>query len=329
VRAPRLDHVDPRLLVVAAAMLWGTTGTARALGPDAAAPEAVGAARLVLGGTCLAALGWRLGWLRTGDTGDGPIDGAERAGGPDRTADRRRSRAALAIAAAAMAAYQPLFFGGVARTGVAVGTMVGIGSAPVFAGVLGLVVRGERPGGRWLAATSLALCGTLLLVGAGDRDDVDPAGLALALGAGAAYAVYVAGSKVLLDAGRPPDAVVAQVFGLAAVALVPVAVTAGVGPLVSWGGAATVVHLGLVTVVVAYLLFGRGLAGVGVGVAGTLTLAEPATAAVLGIAVLGERPAPATAAGLALVAAGIVVLATGRRPAPAQDARSPAPTSVT
>lgn len=320
-RSPRLDHVDPRLLVVAAAMLWGTTGTARALGPDAAAPEAVGAARLVLGGTCLAALGWRMGWLRTDNTSDG-------------TQSRRRTRTALAIAAAAMAAYQPLFFGGVARTGVAVGTMVGIGSAPVFAGVLGLVVRGERPGGRWLAATGLALAGTLLLVGAGDRDDVDPAGLALALGAGAAYAVYVAGSKVLLDAGRPPDAVVAQVFGLAAVALVPVAVTAGVGPLVSWGGAATVLHLGLVTVVVAYLLFGRGLAGVGVGVAGTLTLAEPATAAVLGIVVLGERPAPATAAGLALVAAGIVVLATGRRaeaedgPGPGEP-RSPAPTSVT
>jgi drug/metabolite transporter, DME family len=178
----------------------------------------------------------------------------------------------------------------------------------VFAGLLGTVVRGERPDRRWLAATALALAGTSLLVGTGDRDDVDAVGVALALGAGASYAVYVAGSKVLLDAGRRPETVVAEVFGLAAVALAPVAVAAGLGPLVSWGGALTVAHLGLITVVVAYLLFGRGLAGVGVGTAGTLTLAEPATAAVLGIVVVGERPAPSTAAGLALVAAGLAVL---------------------
>jgi DME family drug/metabolite transporter len=322
---------DARLLVLAAAVLWGTTGTARALGPDDAAPAAVGAARLVVGGACLALLGWRLRWI-------GPRSRAVTAGrvggggaGHHATAHddvRAHHRWALAIAVAAMAAYQPLFFGGVARTGVAVGTMVGIGSAPVFAGLLGLAVRRERPDRRWLIATGLALAGTVLLVGAGDRDDVDVAGLALATGAGAAYAGYVAGSKVLIDAGRRPDAVAAQVFGLAAVALVPVAVVAGVGPLVSPGGGLMVAHLGLVTVVVGYLLFGRGLAGVGVGTAGTLTLAEPATATVLGVAVLGERPGLVTVAGLVLVAAGLVALvAPGRRvsdgPTPTDGAARP------
>ncbi len=34
-----LDDIDPRLLVVAAAMLWGTTGTARALGPTTPPPR--------------------------------------------------------------------------------------------------------------------------------------------------------------------------------------------------------------------------------------------------------------------------------------------------
>ena len=33
--------LDPRLLVLLAATLWGTTGTARALGPDDASPTAV------------------------------------------------------------------------------------------------------------------------------------------------------------------------------------------------------------------------------------------------------------------------------------------------
>ncbi len=208
-----------------------------------------------------------------------------------------------------MAAYQPLFFGGVARTGVAVGTMVGIGSAPVFAGILGSLGRGERPGRRWAAATALALAGTLLLVGAGGGDDVDLPGIAMALGAGASYAVYVAASKALLDRGHRPDAVVARALGLAALLLVPVAVVSGQGPLVTPGGLLMAAHLGLVTMVVGYLLFGRGLAGVGVAVAGTLTLAEPATATTLGIVVLGERPGAVTVVGLALVAAGLVTLA--------------------
>lgn len=308
----RLDGLDPRLLVVAAAMLWGTTGTARALGPDDAAPAAVGAARMVVGGGALALLGWSLGWIgpragvraRAGAPAPGPATAAARA---RRAASPGRPRLALGLAAGGMAAYQPLFFGGVARTGVAVGTMVGIGSAPVFAGLLGLLLRGERPGRRWAIATLLALLGTLLLVGAGEGDDVDLLGIALATGAGASYALYVAASKHLLDRGRRPDAVVARALGLAAVVMVPVLVV-GIGPLLTPAGLLMVAHLGLVTMVVGYLLFGRGLVGVGVAVAGTLTLAEPATATTLGIVVLGERPGAVTVVGLALVAAGLVAL---------------------
>lgn len=68
-----------------------------------------------------------------------------------------------ALAAISMAAYQPLFFAGVARTDVAVGTIVAIGSPPVLAGVLGLVVHGERPGHGWAVATILAVLGCSLL----------------------------------------------------------------------------------------------------------------------------------------------------------------------
>ena len=339
----RASLADPRLLVVAAAVLWGTTGTARALGPDDASPTAVGAARLVIGGACLLALARWGGVLSTSartrtaasgaetadaaDPGDrvdprpgvvdmaGVVDDAGLTHPPRAGAGRHRwgAHASLTVAVLAMAAYQPLFFGGVARTGVAVGTVVGIGSSPVFAGLLGVLVRGERPGGRWLAATALALAGTALLVGTGGDDDVDPTGIALALGAGLAYAVYVLGSKLVLDRGWPPDLVTVRVFGWAGLVLVPVAVAAGIGPLLTPGGVAMVAHLGIVTVAVAYVLFGRGLDGVGVGAAGTLTLAEPATAALLGVVVVGERFAGTTALGVALIAAGLVVLVARRR----------------
>jgi DME family drug/metabolite transporter len=282
-------NIDPRLLVVAAAMLWGTTGTARALGPDAASPAAVGAMRLIVGGALLAGIAWWQGWFR------------ERG--------RRWGLLPTVGAALAMAAYQPFFFGGVARTGVAVGTVVGIGSTPVFAGILGILVRRERPARRWYASTALALAGTVLLVTAGEATDVDPLGVTLAVGAGASYAVFVLATKLLLDAGHSSDAVIALSFALAGVALVPVAVVVGVGPIVSSpAGIAMAAHLGILTVALAYLLFGRGLVGVGVGTAGTLTLAEPATAATLGLLVLGERPGPAAFVGLVMIAAGIVML---------------------
>jgi drug/metabolite transporter, DME family len=295
--------VDPRLLVLAAATLWGTTGTARALGPDEASPTAVGAARLIVGGACLVAVA-ALG---------GPGAARSRSSAGVGSGGDAGTRMPLVVAAVAMAAYQPLFFGGVARTGVAVGTVVGIGSSPVFAGVLGMTVRGERPGGRWMGATGLALAGTALLVGTGGGDDVDPGGVGLALGAGLAYAVYVLASKLALDGGRAPDALTVSVFALAGLLLVPVALVAGVSPLLDPGGLLMVAHLGVVTVAVAYVLFSRGLHGVGVGAAGTLTLAEPATAAVLGVVLVGERLGGTTVAGIALIAAGLMVLVAGVR----------------
>ncbi len=55
----------------------------------------------------------------------------------------------------------------------------------------------------------------------------------------------------------------------------------------------------------------------------TLTLAEPVTAAVLGATVLSERPGAVAVAGIALVLAGLAVLALrgdeGRDPAPAAE----------
>lgn len=41
------------ILILFAAMLWGTTGTVQALAPDSAHPVAIGAARLFIGGLFL------------------------------------------------------------------------------------------------------------------------------------------------------------------------------------------------------------------------------------------------------------------------------------
>jgi DME family drug/metabolite transporter len=278
-------------LVLSAAVLWGTTGTAQALAPESATPASVGSIRLVLGGAALLAYAlWR---------------GAFRGGGS------WRWQSTLA-AALSIAAYQICFFAGVARTGVAIGTMVGIGTSPILAGVIGFIVRGERPVRQWGIATALAILGCSLLLASGGSIQVDPLGILLAVAAGGAYALFTVTSKGLME-GNPPEAVMAVTFCLGAVLLLPVLFSADLSWLAQPRGIAVALHLGLVTVGVAYSLFARGLSLVPVAVAATLTLAEPLTAGLLGVLVLGEPLNLMAGAGILLIFAGLAWLSIGSR----------------
>ncbi|MFJ6777158.1 EamA family transporter, partial [Kitasatospora sp. NPDC091257] len=83
--------------------------------------------------------------------------------------------------------------------------------------------------------------------------------------------------------------------------------------LASARGAGVVLHLAVVTTFLAYWLFGHGLRHTSAQTATTLTLAEPAVAAVLGVAALGERLPALSWCGLAVLAAGLAFLALPAR----------------
>jgi len=281
--------------ILAAAVLWGTTGTAQSFAPAGAQPAAIGAMRLAVGGIALLALAVLRGGLRR-DGGEG--------------APRRQGSwpvAATGFAGGSMAAYQVCFFAAVARTGVAVATMVAIGVAPILAGLLGFLVRGERPGTRWAMATALAVLGCSLLIAASGGLSVNALGILLALGAGAAYATYAVASKGLLQ-GRPPDAVMAVVFCLGALLLAPLLFLADLSWLAQPRGLAVALHLGLVATAAAYTLFARGLSAVPVASAVTLSLAEPLTAGALGVVVLGEQLTTSAVLGMGLIFGGLILL---------------------
>jgi drug/metabolite transporter, DME family len=279
--------MGPRSLVLLSALCFGTTGTAQALGPDGTEPSVVGAARVAVGGALLALLAWRRG-------------GAAWPALP------------VLLGAVGVAAYQLTFFAAVDATGVAVGTVVALGSGPVFAGVLAR----EPLTARWAVATGLAVTGVAVLVAAGTSAEIDPGGILLALGAGLSYATYTVAAKRLL-AHHEPEAVMARLFGIGAVLLAPVLIVNGLGEVATAGGIALALYLGAVPTALAYVLFARGLRHLPANEVATLTLAEPVTATMLGVVVLAERPGPIAGLGVALVLAGLAVLATPRRRQPA------------
>ncbi|MCB0912246.1 MAG: DMT family transporter, partial [Propionibacteriaceae bacterium] len=113
--APEERDWRSALMMIAAAVLFGTTGTAQALGPAPASPLSVGAVRQVVGGSALLGIGvvW---WLRH-HGGRWP---------------RWSTKAGwVLLGGFSVMAFQATFFYGTRLNGVAVGTVIALGSSPL------------------------------------------------------------------------------------------------------------------------------------------------------------------------------------------------------
>lgn len=285
----RLVNRIPLLFVLLAAVLWGTTGTAQTFAPENTNPIALGAIRLALGGLTLLIIVLFLGKL---DIKNLPMK-------------------ATLIAALSMAFYQPLFFSAVKMTGVAIGTAVAIGSSPILAGLLEWLIGKRRPSNVWWGATLLSIVGCLLLFINKDAVSVNPLGVLLALGAGLSFATYTIVSKELLRLHQP-ETVVAIVFTLSAVLLAPFLFFLDLSWLLEFNGIAVSLHLGIFATAIAYLLFSKGLIFVPASTAVTLSLAEPLTAALLGVFLVGEQLTTIAWVGIGLLFLGITLLTTSK-----------------
>ncbi|MGG0522002.1 EamA family transporter [Priestia aryabhattai] len=274
-----------KILILCAAVLWGTTGTAQALASAEAHSVAIGAVRLAVGGLSL--LTACLIQRKNVDV-------------------RRLPILPLAVAAASMAAYQPLFFSAVIKTGVAVGTMVAIGSAPVLSGVLDYIVYRKKPTKKWLLATVTGIIGCSCLLLKKDTQ-IDVIGLGMAIGAGASFACYTTVNKKIVQ-HVDPQVGASLVFTAAAVLLIPCWFMYDMRWLVSLNGMGIALHLGILTTAIAYVLFSTALKSVQASTAVTLSLAEPVTAFLLGVFFLGESLTLVNICGAALVLASLVFL---------------------
>ncbi|WP_375386726.1 DMT family transporter [uncultured Microbacterium sp.] len=293
--------------VLAAALLFGTTGTSQALGPDGTTPLSIGVMRMVIGGTGLALLAFLLAWRQRARL---PLDA------PARPRLSIRPLSLMVLTGFCLALYQPLFFLGTARNGVAVGTVVALGSAPILAGLLEWMLTRRVPSGVWMLATGLATIGVVLLGfggEAGGTGGTDPIGILGSIGAGASFAVIANAQRRLLDSGWDPFTVVGAMGASSAALSVVVLPFVDVSWFTTTAGLVMALWLGLATISIAYVMFTWGLNGLTAATAATLTLGEPLTASILGIVVLGERLSLLAILGLVVLACGLALLAWGSR----------------
>ncbi|MCG8683856.1 MAG: EamA family transporter [Desulfobacterales bacterium] len=280
-----------------AATLFGTTGTAQMLGGQDVPPWIIGAFRLVIGGPLLLVISFLA--TKQGTKAEGP------------------PRYGLILASSlGTVLFQFTFFEAVARTGVATGTLVSIGSGPIFAGLLGAFFLKEPLDKAWGVATALAISGCVFLVSPGKGLEMDPVGIGLALSAGFGYAVYVVGGKDLARTMGPARAV-GSILTWGAGFMFPFLIFADLSMLINGKVIATLGYLGIFATALSYFLLTRGLTVIPVASATVILLVEPLVGSFLGVCLLGEPVTLSSGTGMVLLFAGMAVIAFKQLKTPA------------
>lgn len=275
------------LMVLASGTLLGTAGTAVALAPDDASTTTLGVARVGIGGLILILLL--------------PLFGGDR-----KNLIKVIRRPGVWAMALSTAAFQPLFFGATTRAGVALSTVLTIGTMPLFTGLIGRILLSERFKRMWVIATSLAVTG-LVLRSWEQLESIDFGGVMMALGAGFATGCYVNGAKYELNRGGHAVELPAVAYSLSAVLLLPLVIGNSFTWITTGAGLLTAIYLGAISMALANTLQVVGLNRLSPGPTATLLLADPLTATILGIWILDEAITPLGVFGLIIVAVGLVL----------------------
>ncbi len=279
------------ILVLVSALFFSVSGTLQALAPEGATPFVITEIRMVVGGLCLVL--WCL------FSGKMPKNWGKL---PWKT---------LCICALFLLIGQLCFFTGMLYLGVAAGAVISIGSAPIFAAIIGLVFFKKLPAFSWYIATTLAIIGIVCINGL-DININRIALIGLLLMDGFTYACYITMSeKLTQDLGA--DTAVMIVLILIAIILSPVLYFFPV----SWAwsslnGIVVSLGIGVLTAGCAFTFLTAGSRLISPTVASTLCLAEPMAAACWGIFLLHEEASTLTLTGIALILLSIVILVLGQ-----------------
>jgi DME family drug/metabolite transporter len=285
------------VLIVLAAILWGTVGiaTKAIYGLADTNPLSIGFFRLAIATPALFLACWR-------------------------TLGRRLFRIAprdlglMLLIGAAMALYQVCYFAAIARVGVAIAVLVTLCTAPVMVTLLSSGLLGERLRPSGVLALGCALAGTTMLVWVepndiGARHNI-ATGIALALGAALGYAILAICSRPLASRYHPLQPLTIG-FATGAALLFPCALATGLAisyPLAGW---VLLLHLGLIPTALGYVLFFSGMRNITATSASIVTLIEPLTSTILAWLLFGERLGPLGLLGAILLLGAIGLLYRG------------------
>ncbi|MGW5211974.1 DMT family transporter [Streptomyces sp. NPDC004051] len=286
------------LYLIVAGVAWGTAGAAASLVYRASdmGPVALSFWRCATGLILL--LGARALLPRT-RTAPGPLG--------------RRVWRAVATGIA-LGVFQTAYFAAVAATGLAVATVVTLGAGPVLMALGARLLLAERLGRGGNAAVAGALAGLVVLVLGGGEAVVDLWGVLLALLSAAGYSAMTLLTRWWgRDGGLDASGTTVGAFAVTSVLLLPFAAVEGLVPHTGDPGLllCLVAYVAAVPTALAYGLYFAGAAVVRSATVSVIMLLEPVSAAVLAVALLGERLTSATLGGTLLMLGAVAGLAVG------------------
>lgn len=281
--------------VFIAALLWGTTGTAASLALGVS-PIAIAAVSMGCGGLLQASIAAKSIYQCISSL--------------------RHNITYLVFGAGAVVLYPLAFYGSMHCAGVAVGTVVSIGSAPLFSAVIENRLEGNKLSVQWLWGALCGIIGIVLLAladsGLGSAQHTSSMqvtlGIGLGLIAGFTYAFYSWSARQLMLRQIPPKAAMGATFGLGGAALMPLLIMTGGPLLASWQNIGVGLYMALFPMFLGYLCYGFGLARIRASTATAITLLEPVVAALLAVLIIGEQLAPSGWLGMGLIILCLVII---------------------
>ncbi|HFV9279026.1 TPA: DMT family transporter [Acinetobacter baumannii] len=282
------------IAILVASFLWGTTGTAAAFAPTLG-PLAIGAVAMGGGGLLQALIASQA--IREHRQFIG------------------RNISIILLGVMAVGIYPLAFYSSMHYAGIAIGTVVSIGSAPLIAAVLERFFDRKVLSKKWFLSFVLGVVGVSLL-SMGESHAAQEStnewskifGIFLGLVAGATYSLYSWAAKRLIDRGIAAKAAMGMIMGGGAVILLPTLLITGGGLLQSSTNLLVAGYMMLIPMFLGYLLFGFGLKTVNASKATTLTLFEPLVAAIFAIVLVGESVSWIGWAGMFLIFICILML---------------------
>jgi len=265
------------IAVLVASVLWGTTGTAASFAPNLS-PLAIGALAMGGGGLLQALLA--------------------RKKIANHLQDIPKNKGILLLGALSVAIYPLAFYSSMHLAGITIGTVVSIGTAPLFTALLERLFDQKQLSKRWFLSCFFGIFGVLLLsLGEShattqlqqQATDQKILGVILGLVAGLTYSLYSWAAKKLIDRGVEAKASIGLIFGFGAMLLLPIAFYTGTNLFDEAVNVYVVGYMMLIPMFLGYLLFGYGLKTVPASRAVTLTLFEPFMAAVFAMLIVGEQ----------------------------------------